>query len=818
MTTFLRDARHALRSAIRRPGVPLVVVLTLAVGIGANSAIFTYLMEVYRAKIPVPDPERLFWVETGSGRQPGGMSSYPDAEAYREATAELGGSAVRAGWGAVVELPRGGTSYRVGLAVSHGYFALLGARFTLGRGFLAQEDRPEGRPVVVVGHLFWSRYLGADPSILGRAIRINGRPFTVVGVVARGFRDVALVLPLFVPAARLDDLTTRPLLGDRDARRFSCLLRLNDGVPRESAAARLAAAGGSLDREHPWPGGTARRVTLRGIEETTESPAAGELMLAAAVALLLLLAAANVANLLLARAAGRRREIAVYAALGAGRGRIAARLLTESLLLATAGGVLGLALGRGFLAYMKRLLEVLPVGIPTWAESTEWLRLDHRVVFFTLGLSLLIGGLFGLAPILHAVRSDLAGALRGVAPAPPHRRLSARQALVVLQVTLSTVLLLAAGLLIRSLESLRHRDPGYDTDRQLLVSLATVAPRRETAVTRRSARRELFELARRRLLEVPEVVAATLTSRAPGSGYVLRARLALPERPEESFEVDRLTIGRDFFATLGIAMLRGRSFDGGDRAGGAGAAVVNQAFVDRYWPGTEPLGRELRLPELGAEVDGGRFTVVGVAADVRHVSRRDEPGPLVYLPLSQHLPGPRLLAVARTAGPPRPVMAQVREALANPHPDLALVEVGTYDRQIAVDLYDERLYGGVAGLFGLLGLGLACLGVYSLMSLAVRYRRRELAVRNALGATGRDIVRLVLGEAFALVAAGVLLGVGAALALARLLANLLYGVTPGDPGTFLLLPPLLAAAGLAAAWLPAWRAGRIDPWKVLQEE
>ncbi len=819
MTPLLRDARHALRSALRRPGVPLVVILTLAVGIGANSAIFTYLIEVYRAKVPVPDPERVFWIRTGTEAEPGGMSSYLDAEAYREATAALGISAVRAGWGAVVELPQGGTTYRVGLAVSAEYFPLLGARFPLGRGFLPQEDRPDGPAVAVVGHFFWRRHLGADPAILGRTIRINGRPFTIVGVTAPGFRDVALVLPLFVPAARIDDVTVRPLLADRDARRFFCLLRLDDGVSREAAAARLAAAGESLDREHPWPGGAARHVTLRGIGETTESPAAGELMLAAAVALLLLLAVANVANLLLARAAARRREIAVRAVVGAGRGRIAARLLAESLLLAAAGGALGLVLGRGFLAYMKRLLEILPVGIPTWAEGTRWLRLDHRVAIFTLGLSLLTGCLFGLAPILHAWRTDLAGALKGIAPVlPSGRRFGARRALVVLQVTLSTVLLLAAGLLVRSLESLQHRDPGYDTDHQLLVSLATVTPRRETPSARRAARLELFELARRRLAELPEVTAATLASRAPGSGYVPRTSLALPERPDESFEVDRLVIGRDFFATLGIALHSGRPFDDGDRAGRVGAAIVNRAFVDRYWPRAEPLGRELRLPGLGAEVAGDRFVVVAVAADVRHVSRREAPGPLVYLPLAQHLPGPRLLAVARTAGPPRPVAARVREALAAAHPDLALVEVGTYDRQIAVDLYDERLYGGVAGLLAVLGLGLACLGIYSVMSFAVASRRRELAIRMAVGATAGELVRRVLGEALVLVGSGVVLGMGLALVLARLLASLLYGVAPYDPTTFLSLPPLLVAVGLAAAWLPAWRAGRVDPRTPLQEE
>ncbi len=640
-----------------------MIVLTLAVGIGSSTAIFTYFNWEYWHEVRAPDPDRLFFVLGGTRENPpggasaylwGGMS-YQDALAYRDALAEVGDLSLWTLYGAAVGLPGDGggagrTIYRLGAAVSPRHFESFGVRFALGSGFRPEENRPAGPRVAVVDYTFWRRYLGGDPAVVGRTIRLNSVPFTIVGVTPRGFQNVAVPFPIYVPTARIDEIGTRPRLTDRNARSFSGFLRLPDGSPeREAVEARLAAVAANLDREHPLPEDQKRQIAVRGVEGSVESPAPGVLMLAAAVGLLLLLACANVANLLLARAAGRRREIAMLAVIGAGPLRIAARLLTESGLLAIVGGALGFGLARWLITVIKNLGWTYPVGFGSWAEGIEWMEFDGRVLFFTLLVSVMTAALFALAPVLHAARTDLVSALKGTtSPTKSGRRFSARQGLVVTQVALATLLLLGAGLLVRSLWELRHTELGFETEHQLLAVMAGAPPR--TAATGRAEEREvkrrLYELGRQRLAALPGVGTVTLASSILGSG-VGRARLVLPERPDESFQVDRITIGPDFFETFGIALDRGRGFHAGDRAGGIGAAIVNRAFVERFWGGGGAVGRELRLPDLGADTDGDRFVVVGVAADVRHASPRQAPAPFVYLSLRQHFEG-RLAARAAT--------------------------------------------------------------------------------------------------------------------------------------------------------------------------
>ena len=832
MASFVRDIRFALRAVRRQPGVTAVIVLTLAVGIGASMAMFTYFVELYWHRLDAPAAERMYFVRTGTAQQPVGHTSYPDAQLYREALAGLGELAP---WGimysVVLTVPESGagsaptaaggpgkTVYNIGSAVSAEHFDLFGVRFKLGRDFLPEEHRPDGPPVAVIDHTFWRRHMGADPEVVGRPLRLNGHTFTVVGVTPRGFDNTGLPHAVYVPAARYDQVAGAGVLGDRAARRFHCLLRLAEGVRPEQAEARLGVLATSLDREYPWPGGAERRVSLSRIGSEDFEPASADMMLAGAVGLLLLLACANVANLLLARAAGRGREIAVLAAVGASRGRIAQRLLVESGLLALGGGGLGLVFARWLLAVIQPYYETMGIGYAHFLEGNEWIRYDDRVLGFTLLLTLVTGCLFGLAPIVHASRTDLMRALKsGSAETQPGRRLGPRHLLVVTQVTLATVLLLLAGLLMRSLRGLEDRDLGFETDRQLMAALVTVQPPGESAAERRAAQRVLYEAGRRRLAALPGVEAATLTSDVPGGGGVGAASVVLPTRPDDSFRVDLLQIGPDFFETFGMPLLRGRSFDRADRAGAAGAAIVNQAFVDRFFADVEPLGQELRWPDLRTDAAADRFRVVGVAPDIRHSSRREEPAPLVYLPVAQLVRKSLLVAVARTSGPPQATMHAARRALATAHLGLAVAELGTYNG-ITYDLLEQRLQSVLSGLFSLFGLVLACLGIYGVMSCSVSYRSRELGVRMALGATARDLVRLVLAEASWLTAAGVLCGVGLALALAKLVSSVLYGISAADPLTFLTLPAALAAVGLATAWLPAWRAGRVDPKVVLQQE
>jgi putative ABC transport system permease protein len=827
MPDILRDIRDAFRSARRQLGVTLVIVLTLAVGIGASTAIFTYFEELYWHQLDAPDAERMYEVFTGTAKQPLGRTSYLDASLYREALADLGELAPWGHvWSVALTVPEEGsgpgkTVLSNGSAVSPEHFDFFGVDFFLGRDFLPEEHHSDGPPVAVIDYTFWSRHMGADPAVLGRPLRLNGHTFTVVGVTPRGFENTGWPYAVYVPTARYGDLT-KALLLDREARRFACLLRLKQGVQPAEAEARLALVATNLDGEHPWPEGAERHITVRRINSESLDLQTADMMLAGAVGLLLLLACANVANLLLARAAGRQREIAVHAALGASQGRIARRLLTESSLLALAGGSLGLLFARWLLAVIRPYHEKMAFGYASYAEGgEEWIQYDDRVLGFTLLVTLVTGCLFGLAPILHAARTDLVSALKsGGAEAKPGRRLGARQLLVILQVTLATTLLLLAGLLMRSLQGLQNRELGFETEHQLMAALVATPPPGDSAAERREAWRDLYETGRQRLAELPGIESATLTTAIPGTRKRSGGHVVLPRQPDQKFFVDLHQIGPDFFETFGMSLVRGRSFDLRDRAGATGAAIVNQTFADRFFTDVDPIGQDLLWPDLETDAAEGRFRVVGVVPDFRHRSRLAEPTPLVYLPLSQYLRPrfrARLEAVVRTSGPPQAAMRSVRQALATAHPGLAVTELGTYEG-ITADLLDPKLHSVLSGLFSFFGLALACLGIYGVMSCSVSYRFRELGIRMALGATARDLIRLVLAEAFRLTVAGVLCGVAMALALTRLISSLLYGVSSADPLTFLTLPLVLAVVGLAAAWLPAWQAGRVDPKVVLQEE
>ena len=673
MFEILRDIRDAFRSVRRQPGVSLVVVLTLAVGIGAVAAIFTYFVELYWYRLDAPDAEWMYHVYTGTAEYPDGPTSYPDSQLYRETLADLGELATQAGAIVTLTVPgegdRPGEKFaRWGAAVSPEYFDLFGVRFTLGRDFLPEEHRAEGPRVAVINHTFWSRRLGADPEVLGRPLRLDGHTFTVVGVTPQDFEVDGVTHGVYVPALRFEDFAGAGVRFD------TCFLRLERGVRREAAEARLAALAKSLDQEHPLPEGAERQVTVTRIDSMSFDLTEAEWMLAGSVGLLLLLACANVANLLLARAAGRRREIAVLAALGASRGRIARRLLTESWLLALAGGGLGLLFARWLLAVIRRSSEGMAFGYAHLLEGTESMRYDDRVLAFTLLVALGTGCLFGLAPILHAARTDLVSALKsGGAGTQAGQRLGARRLLVITQVALATTLLLLAGLLMRSLRGLEDRELGFETERQLMVALVAVAPpippSGDAAAEHRRAWRDLYEAGRQRLAAVPGVEAATLTTAIPGTGKRSGGEVAFPARPEEKFWIaDLQQVGPDFFETFGIPLVQGRSFDLRDRAGAMGAAIVNQAFVDRFFEGAEPLGQDLLWPGLETDAAGGLFRVVGVIPNIRHRSRLVEPGPLVYLPLAQYLRPrlrTRLEAVARTTGPPREAMSGVRRALSS---------------------------------------------------------------------------------------------------------------------------------------------------------
>ncbi len=830
MNELIRDLRYASRSLLRNSGVSVIIIFTLAVGIGANSAIFTYLMEMHRARFAAPEPERLFYLRSGDGDSQQRLPhSMPDLLDIRDG---LGDLAEFRGWGflaTVAVLPSGESLYTFASAVEPGYFGLYRETPHLGRFFLPEENTPTGPQVVVVDYGFWTRRLGSDPEIVGKTLEIGRTPYTIVGVGPQGFQGTGLTLPLFVPAIRLGDLTRREApFEDREERAYFALLRLAEDASREVVAQRLEVLAATLDAEHPLGEDQQRRLFIEGVEEPSgELPSRSETILAVATIFLMLLACANAGNLFLTRMSTRRQEIALYAALGASSGRIARRVLLESCLLALASGALGLLLGRILLLHLRSYLEVLPIGMAGWATGTEWMQLDDRVVLFTFGLALFTGFLFALAPTRWALRMDLTSALYGGAGAVSSGagkkllgiRVDARKILVVVQFMLSTILVLGGVLWMQSLQGLSSRPLGFDPEDKIITAFATARDTSLEPLLRREQERRFYELGRSTLAALPEAVSAGLISEPPGLGT--RTTRIVFSGGEEYPEIAQRIVDEHFFTTMDLAV-QGRLFSPADRAESQGVAIVNEAFVESHFSEEEEaLGRRFTLPDLhGVDVPEARFTVIGVADDMIHGSRRNPPEPMVYLSLRQVHRSSRMMVIVQARGPGalRSTLQVAAESVgAKIHPDLAFIEVGTFADQQKFDLSQERLDAVAATSFGLLGLGLALLGIYSVMNYSIVARHREIGIRRAVGATQADVVRAVLQEAALLIGLGMVLGVFASLLLTRWLESLLYGVNPQDPKVYLLVSAVLLIVGLGAAWLPASRAGEVDPNVVLRQ-
>ena len=811
MPTFLRDVRHALRTLTRRPGFSLVVILTLATGIGANAAIFTFLREVVFPTLRAPDQHRLSWFVAYTPESSWGATSYPDLVDYRAAMKDDGDFYMWRTFGAtlVLEDEGEGTVFAWGEAVEPRHFEVFGGRVELGRGFLPADNRSGAERVTVLHHLFWQRHYGGDPGVLGRRLDLNGHTYTVVGVTSRGFQGHGMTHELYTPLSHIGDVYPG-VREDRQRRMLSGVFKLKPGKSREQAAAKLAAVAARLDETAPLEVG-ARRVELRPIREGSDYYKTEVTLLMTTVGLLLLLAAANVANLLLTRAAERRREIAVHCAIGAGRGRLARRLLTESGLLALAGGLCGLGFADPLSRVMESYLVGGPVGTGAWGEGSRIFVLDQEVVLFTMALSVVVGFVFGAAPLVYAWRLDLVTALKsGAGDAGSGRRLGGRQALVLVQVVLSVVLLLGAGLLVRSLLAAHSRHPGFDTDRLLLATLYLApAPDGEDGAGRG---RGVYDIALERLSALPAVESATLANHVPLGGFHDTAKMADTSRPDEERSFGYLEVGPGFFATLGVSLERGRGLERRDRAAQFGAAVVNRRLADELWPGEDPLGRTLEVPVAKPS----RLRVVGVVSDFRNKSVIEDPQPQLYTLPRRYS---RLTVIVRTTGGPlTEAAAEVRRTVAGLDRDVSLVDLAPFQAQIDYSFQDRRLVTDTALLFGLLGLALAATGIFSVMSYTVSARSREIGIRMAVGATAREVGRMVLRQTLALVAAGTLVGVIAALAFTRFLRSLLYGVGSSDPVTFVLVPLLLGLTALVAALVPATRAARVDPKAVLRQD
>ncbi|HEX2643044.1 MAG TPA: ABC transporter permease [Thermoanaerobaculia bacterium] len=816
MESLIQDLRYAIRMLGRKPTFTLAAVISLGLGIGANTTIFSLVNALLLRPVPVEDPDRLVMLFTKDSRNPGAPPlSHLNWKDYRDQNEVFSGMAGYDWTGMSVATANGEPAVATGQLVSGNYFDLLGIRAALGQTFRPEEDATPGAyPVTVLSHRFWQERLGGDPGAVGGTIRINGAPYTVIGVAPASFTGVDRgVRPeLWVPMAM-----NRQIRPDKESNWYETrrglfvfgVARLKPGVTLEQARQNLTAIGQRLQTEFPTDN-KGRNVELVPLPLATINPQvrqgviAASALLSAVVALVLLIACANVANLLLARAAARRREVAIRLSQGASRARLIRQLLTESLLLATLGGVLGLLILVWARQAFLHLLPSLPFPVAVDLD----LAIDARVLVFTLGLSLLTGFLFGLVPALQSSKPDLVTALKNQASLQGENRrgLGLRGLLVASQVALSLVSLIAAGLFLRSLGEAKRMDPGFDSQRLAFVSFDVGLQGMD-----QPHGEQFFRDVRDRIAALPGVAAATLAQAGPLQGSFSRSVfLEGRESESEGRLVQVNAVQPSYFATAGIPVLQGRAFDGRDRAGAVPVVIVNQTMAKRFWPGENPIGQRFHF--FGQDP----VEVIGVARDADYNAIGEERQPYVYRPLDQAYRTGASLIVRSEGSDPAPVLAAVQRAVRQMAPEMPLVGVETVAQRLDNSLWAPRLGASLLALFGVLALILAAVGIYGVMSYSVDQRSREIGVRMALGAQQGDVLGLILRQGMRLVAIGGVVGLALAFASSRLTANLLYGITPTDPVAFGATTAILALVSFTSIFVPARRATGVDPIVVLR--
>jgi predicted permease len=802
MRSLLWNVRRALRSLRRAPAFTLAAVATLALGIGANTAIFSVVSGVLLRPLPYPDSDRLTIVwgrHVSIGQETASLPDFLDWRAQAgsfEALAAMTNTRFNLTGAGEPEVARGALA-------TAGFFRLFGVTPALGRDFREDEERGAAPRIAMLGEDYWRRRFGGRPDIVGQEIMLSGVAHTVVGIVPAALR---LEQPVEV---------WRPLVTDSTLPRRSDFLtvfgRLRPGVPLERAQEEMITVAARLEAQYPATnaGWSAEVVSLR--EQVVGEIRPALLVFMGAVALVLLVACANVANLMLARVAARSRELGVRAALGASRGRIAAELLLECALVALLGGVAGLLIAVWGIDAMRSLQ---PGTIPRLEE----IGVDLRVLGFTFGLSLLTGMLFGLAPVWRFTGRDLRAGLveggRGVAGGRSLHR--TRAGLVLGEVALAFVLLAGAMLLLRSFDRLQQVDPGFAADGVLTARVSLPRVKYQEEDRRRAFAAALLD----RVAVQPGVRDAALVSDAPlgDSPPYWGFEIAGAEAPPPGAVLDAAVFmtSPGYFSTLRIPLVEGRFYDAGDHAGAEDVVVISQAMARRFWPGRSPLGARITFGD-SRDPDVAWLRVVGVAGDVRHERLSDEPYPQAYLPLAQ-TPARSVVLAVRAAGDPLALVPGVRASLAELDPDLPLTDVATLEERKAVSLARPRVNLAVLGGFALAALVLAAVGIYGVVAYGVVQRTRELGLRMALGAGGASLLRMVIRQGMTPVLAGIGLGFVAALAANRVLRGLLFGVEAGDPVTFAAVTCFLVAVALAAIYLPARRAARSDPMVALRSE
>jgi len=802
MTTLTQDLRYAIRMMAAAPGFAVLAIMTLALGIGASTAMFSVANAVLFKPLPYPSPDRIVAIaelDAGGTESNTSFATFKDVERECRSLASI---AVVSQWQPTLTGP-GGPERLAGQRVTSKFFSVLGVRTALGRDFLPEEDVTGNHHAVILSHGLWQRRFGGDASLVGGPIALNGVPYTLVGVMPEGFH---LVTDPEIEAWAPLGYNESQSWACRTCRHLKAFARLGSGVSLDQAGEELSLLSASLFRDHPTeypaPGMAVIPLQVR----LTRSVRPALLALLAAVAFLLLIACANVASLLLGRSVHRETEFAVRAALGAGRARVVRQLLTESLLLALAGGAAGTALAAWG---VQALVALSPGSLPRMNE----IGIDLPVLAFALLLSAVTGILAGLAPALLTARPDLHSRLKqGPRTASP-RSHSFRSGLVVIEVALALVLLVGAGLLLRTVSRLFDVDPGFDPKRLLSMQVSTSGDRyRDDA-----AIVDFFSRAREAVERVPGVESAAWVSQLPLGGDFDMYGIHIEEKPQSNPELDpsadRYACSAGYLHTMGIPVLRGRGITEADRADSPPVVLINDTFASRLWPGEDPIGKRVLL----GDPNGPWRTIVGVTGNVKHAALDAGPTNQIYLPQPQWVDSAMVLVVrARTS--PADLTSAVEAAVWTADRNQPIAAVATMDSLLDVSTARRRFALGLFEIFAAAALLLAAAGIYGALSGSVSERTREIGIRGALGATRRDIARLVLRRGAVLMLSGLGLGVVGAFAASRLMAGLLFGVSPHDPITFWGVSTLLLFVGLAAAWVPAWRAARVDPVVALRAE
>ena len=803
MKTLWQDLRYGARMLLKNPGFTSIAVITLALGIGANAAIFSVVNAVLLRPLPFKEPERLIMIRETKIPQfpefsvsPGNFLDWKRRNTVFERLVAITAPSFNL-------IGTGDPEQLSGMRVTEGFLVMLGAKPELGRDFLPEEDQPGRNNVVILSHGLWQRRFGGDPKIINQTITLSGRIYTVIGVMPATFsfggRETALWTPMgFTP----EDAE------NHGGHFLSAIGQLKPGATLEQARSEMSAIAGQLAQEYP-DANAGWNVKLLPLQEfIVRSVETALLVLLGAVAFVLLIACANVANLLLARAAGREKEIAIRTALGAGRARIVRQLLTESALLALAGGVAGLLLAKWG---TDLLLKLAPQNLPRMSDVS----LDGRALAFTAAVTLLTGLIFGLVPALQASKPNLTETIKdagGRGATEGGRRQFVRGSLVVLEMASALLLLVGAGLLIKSFWRLQRIDPGFNPNNALTASV-TLPSRKYPEENQQSA---FFQQLLEKVRALPGVQAAGASNVVPLGGdyvlgFVIEGRPPLP--PGAGQSTNYYAVSADYFKAMGIPLLRGRVFTEQDTRNSTRVAVISESMAKRVFPNEDPIGKRIHVtngPTVFREI-------VGIVGDVKHYGLDQDTTLQTYEPYTQQ-PFSSMTLVVRTAGDPTNLTSAIRNQVLSIDKEQPVSGVRTLEQRVSTSIAQQRFSMLLLGVFAAVAMVLAAVGIYGVLSYAAAQRTHEIGIRMALGARAGNVLKMVIGQGMKLALAGVALGSGAALALTQLMKRLLFGVTAADPMTYVVIALSLTLVALFACWIPARRAAKVDPMVALRVE